>query len=162
MANLSGFNANQVEPNTQLEPIPAGKYLAVATASETKPTKNGGGEYLQVTFQVLDGPYKGRNVWARFNLKNANPTTVQIARGELSAFCRAAGVMTPNDSAELHNLPVVITVRTKKRQDTGDLTNEIKGYERKESASGQPQQSATPGTGGNSYAGTTPPWKRPG
>ena len=160
MANLTGFNANQVEPTAAFEPIPAGKYLAIASASEMKPTKSGAGEYLEVTFQVLDGPFKGRNVWARFNLKNSNPTTVQIARGELSAFCRATGKMTPADSAELHNIPVVITVRQKKRQDTGDLTNEIKGFERKEAIGGQPQQAATPATGGN-YAGSTPPWKRP-
>ena len=33
MADLSGFDANQVEPNGDFEPIPAGKYLAVITES---------------------------------------------------------------------------------------------------------------------------------
>ena len=37
-----------------------------------QPTKNGGGSYLQLTFQVLDGPYKGRLLWARLNLTNSN------------------------------------------------------------------------------------------
>ena len=46
MANLNGFNANEVEPNSSFEPIPAGKYLAAITASETKPTKSGNGSYL--------------------------------------------------------------------------------------------------------------------
>ncbi len=31
MANLNGFNANNVDPATDFEPIPAGKYLAVIT-----------------------------------------------------------------------------------------------------------------------------------
>jgi hypothetical protein len=53
MANLNGFNANQVEPATDFEPIPAGKYVAVVTASEMKPTKNGNGSYLELTFQVI-------------------------------------------------------------------------------------------------------------
>ena len=50
MANLNGFNANDVEPNSTFEPIPAGKYVAAITASETKPTKSGGGSFLELTF----------------------------------------------------------------------------------------------------------------
>ena len=70
---------------------------------------------------------KNRLLWARLNLDNPNATAVQIARAELSAICRAVGVLAPNDSVELHNLPLVIHVRCKKRKDTGELTNEIKG-----------------------------------
>jgi hypothetical protein len=150
MANLGNFNANQVEPSVDFDPLPAGKYLAMITESETKPTKSGSGTYLQLTFQVLDGPYKGRFVWARLNLHNPNATAVQIARAELSAICRAVGVMTPNDSVELHNLPLVIAVKCKKRPDTGEISNEIKGYAKREEAAGQPQQAAN----------ATPPWRR--
>ena len=39
MADLRGFDANQVEPATAFDPIPAGKYLAVITESEMKPTR---------------------------------------------------------------------------------------------------------------------------
>jgi hypothetical protein len=107
MANLNNFNANQVEPSSNLEAIPAGKYLAVITESELKPTKSGSGSYLQLTFQILEGEYKGRFLWSRLNLHNANPTAVKIAQAELSAICRAVGVLTPGDSVELHNLPLV-------------------------------------------------------
>ena len=31
MANLNGFNAHDVDPNTGFDPIPAGKYLAAMT-----------------------------------------------------------------------------------------------------------------------------------
>jgi hypothetical protein len=151
MADLYGFDANQVEPATDLAPIPAGKYLAVITESEFKPTASGTGQYLQFTFQLLDGPYKGRFLWARLNLDNPNATAVQIARAELSAICRAVGVMSPTDSAELHNLPLLITVKCKKRADTGDITNEVKGYAKKDSA----PPVATP-----ALAKTSPPWKR--
>ncbi|MEI8194327.1 MAG: DUF669 domain-containing protein [Phycisphaerae bacterium] len=162
MANLNGFNASQVEPSQSFDPIPAGKYLATITESEMKPTKNGGGQYLQLSLQILDGPFKGRYVWARLNLNNSNPTTVQIARQELSAICRAVGVMVPSDSVELHNIPLVITVKLKKREDTGDMTNEVKGYAKREGASTSavPPQANTAPNGGNAYAGTTPPWKR--
>jgi hypothetical protein len=140
-----------VEPTADFEPIPAGKYLAMITESEMKPNKSGTGGYLQLTFQILDGPYKNRFVWARLNLNNPNATAVKIAHGELSALCRAVGVLAPNDSIELHNLPLVITVKCRKRQDSGEISNEIRGYSKKEAAIGQPQQATT----------STPPWRRP-
>jgi hypothetical protein len=31
MANLNGFNASEVEPTSNFEPLPAGKYLAAIT-----------------------------------------------------------------------------------------------------------------------------------
>jgi hypothetical protein len=153
MANLRGFNANDVEPTTDFEAIPAGKYLAVITDSEVKPSKSGTGSYLQLTFQIIEGEYKNRFVWARLNLDNPNATAVKIARGELSAICRAVGVMAPNDSVDLHDLPLVISVKCKKRPDTGELSNEIKGYAKKEAAAGKPVQAPVD---------TTPPWRRAG
>ena len=150
MANLNGFNAANVEPAIDFDPIPAGKYLAVITASEMKPTKTGNGTFLELTFQVLEGQYKNRMLWSRLNLDNPNAQAVQIAQAELSAICRAVGVITPKDSIELHNLPLLVTVKVKKREDTGDLVNEIKAYAKKEAATGQPQQQMA----------STPPWSR--
>ena len=152
MANLNGFNAHEVEPNAAFDPLPAGKYLAAVTASEMKPTKNGDGSYLQLEFTVLEGEFKDRKVWDRLCINHPNATTVKIARGNLSSICRATGVMQPRDSVELHNIPLLITVKCKKRQDTGELSNEVKGYESKASVTGQPQQAPV--------TSNTPPWKR--
>jgi hypothetical protein len=149
MANLNGFNANQVDPATDFEPIPAGKYVAVVTASEMKPTKNGNGSYLELTFQVIEGEFKNRLLWARLNLDNPNPLTVKIARSELAAVCKAVGVLTPHDSTELHNLPLQLKVGMKRREDTGELTNEIKGYAKKMSPAPAPQAQSD-----------APPWRR--
>jgi hypothetical protein len=153
MADLTGFDANQVEPTTDFDPIPAGKYMAVITESEMAPNKAGTGHYLKLTFQVIEGEYNNRLLWTRLNLDNPNATAVQIARAELSAICRAVGVLAPNDSVELHNLPLVIHVRCKKRNDTGELANEIKSYSKKE-APGAIAAAAAPPTN------STPPWKR--
>ena len=49
------FNANEVEPSTGYDPIPAGKYQAVITESEMKPTKTGNGQYLQLEFEIIEG-----------------------------------------------------------------------------------------------------------
>ncbi len=59
--------------------------------------------------------------------------------------------MAPKDSVELHNLPLLIKVGHKKRDDTGELTNVIKGYEKK----GAVAQPAMAGAG-NGKA----PWQR--
>ncbi len=150
MADLSGFNANEVDPAVGFDPIPAGKYLAIITETEMKPTKAGTGQYLQLTFQVLEGEHKGRLVWARLNLDNPSEMAVKIARAELSAICRAVGVLAPKDSIELHNLPLTIKVGCKKRGDTGEMTNEVKGYESKGST--DPVAAAS--------VGSVPPWKR--
>jgi hypothetical protein len=162
MANLNGFDANQVEPTSDFEPIPAGKYLAVITESEMKPNKAGTGSYLQLTFEILDGPHKGRLLWARLNLDNPNAMAVAIARAELSAICRAVGVLTPKDSCELHNLPLVIHVKCKKRPDTGEITNEIKGYSPKAALTEavKPAGPSANGTSTTPTTPTTPPWKR--
>ncbi|GAB4232409.1 MAG: hypothetical protein OHK0028_07850 [Deltaproteobacteria bacterium] len=150
MANLNGFNAANVEPSIDFEPIPAGKYLAVITNSEMKPTKTGSGSYLELCFQIIEGPYKNRLLWSRLNLDNPNKQAVEIARAHLSAICRAVGVIQPKDSIELHNLPLQITVKCKRREDSDEIANEIRGYAKKEAATGQPQQETT----------NTPPWAR--
>lgn len=158
MANLSGFDATHVEPSTDFDPLPAGKYLAVIAESEMKPTKAGTGSYLQLTLEIIEGPHKGRKVWARLNLINNNDKTVQIAQAELSAICRAVGVLAPKDSVELHNLPLLITVKCKKRTDTDEITNEVKGYAKKDAQ----QQPAPPQPGSQPApsANGTPPWRR--
>jgi len=158
MANLNNFDASQVDPSVALDPLPAGKYLAVVSESELKPTKTGGGKYLQLTFQVIDGEYKGRLVWARLNLENKSEMTVKIARGELSAICRAVGVMQPKDSVELHNIPLEISVGLKKRDDNGEFTNVIKGYGKK--GGGGAAGARVPAGVGPGSLGGTPPWKR--
>ena len=152
MANLNGFNANEVEPSSSFDPIPAGKYVAAITKSETKETKNGSGSYLELTFTILDGEYRNRLAWARLCLDHPNAQTVKIARGQLSAVCRAVGVLQPRDSVELHNIPLEITVGHKKRDDNGEITNVIKSYARK--GGSRPAPSPAPAAGG------TPPWKR--
>lgn len=152
MANLGNFNASEVEPSTTFDPLPAGKYLVAITSSEMKPTKTGNASYLQLTFTVLEGKYKDRLVWARLCLNHPNQETVRIARSQLSAICRAIGVMQPRDSVDLHNVALLIAVKVKKNEQTGDLVNEVKGFEAKAAVAGQPQQAPV--------TDNTPPWKR--
>ena len=143
MASLNGFDASQVPEQMEFTALPEGQYVVIATASEMKPTKNGQGQFLQFTFEVLDGPRKGAKVWARLNLVNGNQTAVDIAQRELGAICRAVGIIKPNDSAELHNLPLLITVAVEV-DDRKREGNVIKKYEAINAAGVAPVAGAAP------------------
>lgn len=149
------FDANEVEPSSGFSPIPAGKYVAVITEDDMKETRNGKGRYLQFTFEIIEGEYSGRKLWARLNLENENMEAVKIARADLSAICRAVNVLKLSDTVDLHNLPLVISVKLKKDKETDELRNEIKGYESKQAYTSNTRVAAPAGG-----APATAPWMR--
>lgn len=149
--NLNGFDANSVEPNASMDPLPAGWYKAVFTASEEKPTKAQTGSYLQLTAEVIEGEHHGRKIIERLNLNNPNSTAVEIAQRTLSGICRAIGVMTPRDSSDLHDKPFMVKVAVKPGSGDYDPNNEIKEYS--EARGGSAPAAASSG-------GATPPWKK--
>ena len=113
---------------------------------------------------MIYGEHKGRNLWARLNLINTNNTDKKIAQQELAAICRAIGVLTPKDSAQLHDLPLRIKVKLTKRADNGEPTNEISGYKSKmsgaDAANGVMAGAIAPNTNGN--GGATTAAQKPG
>ena len=152
--DLTGFDANNVEPNAPREPIPAGWYKAVISGSEEKPTKAQTGSYLQLTIEVIEGDHAGRKVIDRLNLNNPNATAVDIAKRTLSSICRAVGIMTPRNASELHDKPMMVKVKVKPGDATYGASNEVDDYQPKDSGGAAPSASAAP-SGAN-----TPPWKR--
>lgn len=148
---LSGFDANAIEPSAPREVIAPGKYKAVITKSEERPTKAQTGSMLVLTCQIIEGPHNGVTLMDRLNLNNPNKTTEEIAQRTLSAICRAVGVMMPNDSSDLHDKPLMITVKIKPAEGQYQASNEISGYEPVEG--GAVKTETAP-------AAATPPWKR--
>jgi hypothetical protein len=149
---LNGFDANNVDPAQSRDPIPAGWYKAVITESEEKPTKAQTGSYLQMTVEVIDGDHSGRKAFERLNLNNPNATAVEISQRTLSSICRAVGVMTPRQSADLHDKPFMVKIKVKPAKDGYDASNEIAEYA--EVGKSAPATGTAPG------GGSTPPWKR--
>lgn len=154
---LLNFDATQVAPDTGVgDPIPAGWYNVAMDESEIKPTKDNavsGSVYLQCRFNVLDGAHAGRKLFARFNIKNANPTAQEIAYKQLSAVCHAVGVLQVGDSQLLHGRPLKVRVKIRKgnsdpsKGDTFDDSNEITAYKNVNEPvdAGQPAAAAAPG-----------------
>ena len=164
MSNLSGynFNAESIEPNTSYEPIPAGWYTAIISSSEMKATRDGYGEYLSLTLQVIEGQYENRLVFARLNLKNANDKTVDIARKDLAAICRAVGVMSPQASEELHDIPLMIKVKVRPASGDYEASNDIGGYKAVEGANltPAPKAASKPQTPPPAATTTKKPWQK--
>jgi hypothetical protein len=151
MMDLGGFDANTVEPNAPREVLPAGWYKCVFTKSEEKPTKAQTGSYLQMNAEIIEGEHQGKSLTERLNLNNPNVTAVEIAQRTLSAICRAVGVMTPRNSDELHDKPLMVKVKVKAAQGDYGASNEIEGYEAVSGGAAKTEAKA---------GGSTPPWKR--
>lgn len=131
MAQLN-FDASTVEV-ASFDALPEGAYEVVITDSKLQETKSGNGTMLVLDLEVISGDYQGRRLWDRLNLVNPNATAVDIAKQTLSSICRAVGVIQLNDTAQLHDRPLIALVRQRTRPD-GEVTNEIKGYRPKPSA----------------------------
>ncbi|WP_426287482.1 DUF669 domain-containing protein [Luteibacter sp. E-22] len=170
MANLFGSYDPNAEAQADLGKLPTGEYLAVITDSDMKPTNDNTGEYLELIYEVIDGPLKGRKHWERLNLKNASAQTVEIANRQFASLREAIGVPNPRDSQELHNKPHIIRVefypagslytsgsRKGKSRDRDEAT--IKSWKKHEGAlpAGGTAPSSAPAAN-NQPASPTPPW----
>jgi hypothetical protein len=141
MAFLGGtFDATQIQPNQPFEVLPAGDYKCIITESEMADTKTGG-QMLKLTLQVIEGEHTNRMLFDRLNLVNNNPKAVEIAQRTLSSICHAVGKYQVSDSSELHNLPLIASVKIRPASADGQYgpQNDIKGYK---PATAQPAQQA--------------------
>lgn len=144
MAQLN-FDANQVAPDTGvLDAIPAGWYNCIMDQSEMKPTKDGAGAYLECRFDVMDGAFKGRKLYARLNLRNASPQAQEIAYKQLSAIAHAVQVLQVQDSSQLHGRPLKIKVSVKAADGQYEAANEIKAYKDINFVTGAPPAAQAP------------------
>lgn len=129
MSAIINFDANTVAPDQGAQDaIPAGWYNVLIDQSDVKPTKDGTGHFLEMRHKVMDGAYAGKYVYARLNLRNANPTAQEIGYKQLSAVCHAVGVLQVQDSAQLHNIPLKIKVKLRAASGEYEASNEISSW----------------------------------
>ena len=105
---------------------------------------------INLTFEILsDGPAKGRKVFAWINYENQNAKAQQIGREELASLCKAVGVTELEDTVQLHNLPLVITVGVDRNDPT---KNVVKAYKAKAAQTQQPAQKPPQASGAAPWA----------
>lgn len=116
--------------------LPPGKYLVAITREQDGKTRNGKGRTLRLTYDVLDGEYKGQSFGENINYQNENPTTVSIARSQLKSIGLACGKPQYVDTMDLHHIPFYVETIQDERDD-GKKYTVVKSYE-----SRSPQQQA--------------------
>jgi len=143
MAILGQIDFNEVHTNDEL--LPAGEYQAIIVGSGARPedpqtaegyviSKSGKGAYLPMTFEVCAGEFKGRQIRKNFNLKNTNPDAVRIARGEIKQLLLALNwdfakkPCGPEDTSEIHMIPLVVKITQVENRQTGDMQNDIRRF----------------------------------
>jgi hypothetical protein len=126
MANLGVVFDPKSVPADEYDALPVGEYHAQIVESEMKSTKDGSGQMLKLTMDILSGPCEGRKIFDNLNLHNANEMTQRIAQQTLAKICNAVGVAALQDSEELHFKPMMVKVGMGK----GDYAdrNQVKGY----------------------------------
>jgi hypothetical protein len=135
MAKMN-FDSNTVEPVGEFNPLPADEYMAVISASETKPVnQKPHNQYLQLVFDIVDEEYAGRKVFERLNVVNDNETAQKIGKQKLSAICLVLGITQIDDTEQLHDKPIIIVVGISPANGDYGPSNKITGYKRCDGAS---------------------------
>jgi len=101
---------------TQQVPIAPGHYEAKIVASQMNDTTDG--NRLDLTFEIIGGAHDGCTIVRQLHLNSRNKNTLWRDRSNLTSICMSVEVMTPRDSSELHNIPLLIEVGVKKRRNT--------------------------------------------
>lgn len=125
--DTANFDANAIQPAGDRSPLPEGRYSVLVTEVVEKRTKAGTGSYLAITMQVIGGPHESRKLWQNINLRNPNQTAEEIGKKELSAFCRATGVMQPRSTSDFVGKTCAVNVGLEKRQD-GTVGNKVASW----------------------------------
>lgn len=161
-----GFNYQSWDPSQESEGftvLPAGQYRLMITASVEKPTKAGTGTLLELTYDVIEGPAKGRKIFETFNLVNPSPKAVEIARQQLAKLCRAINRMRITGPNDFLNAVFIGDVITKKQTWNGEERekNEIRRYLPSSGAASVPASAPTTPTATAAVAPTQAPVSAP-
>jgi hypothetical protein len=121
------FDSRGVAPAQPMEPVPEGWYPVVISDEEPKQVKDKPHSwYLSLTMDIIDGPMKGRKLYANLNLGNDNQQAVEIAQRELSAICHVTHQYVLNEqtggTAALKGKPFMVKAVVEASR------NAIKGY----------------------------------
>ena len=108
------------------DPIANGVYRAEVTSAERKSTKQCQNCWFWVLqFTIIAGEFAGRSIPFRFNIVNTSPFAEERGRGQLAHYLHCIGNLSPQSEADLCNVPVTITVATRKSMFTGSNGEQV-------------------------------------
>lgn len=126
--NLSNYQipkSEEVELN-EYEPLPIGWYCAQILSEEEKTTSNDG-KMLKYKMQIFNhDKYKGRVVFANFNIVCSSKDAEKIARKQLAQLGKACHLTNLVDSSEL--LGKTCQIHVAQDEYGGKVTNKVTGF----------------------------------
>lgn len=153
------FNVNDMpeQEGGDFSPIPAGEYLVEIKSAEIKNTKAGNGQYINCRFDVVEGDFAKRVLFAIINIKNPSEVAEKIGRAQLGEIMRANSIATLQDTDQL--IGATMIVRVVIGEYNGEKKNEIKGY-KAASGSVMPAAKAKDAPAAQSTGKAAPPWAK--
>lgn len=115
MADLTGLQGqldrDVQESSGEFVVLPAGKYQAVITGDELKPTSTGG-QMLVLNLVVTEGPHTGATLVDRLNIINKSAKSQAIGQGTLRRICSLCKAEWPiRDTTAVYGRPMTVTVK---------------------------------------------------
>lgn len=156
--NLNMDNMPELDDGYSI--LKPGIYNCIVSEAAVKISNNPNNlRYLNVNFEVEDGPEMGKKFWVSLNYNHANETTKKIALQHLRLLMENLNIKTTRTTDDLVGARAHLTVahRTYTGSDGQEHTTiDVKKWERAENLSkpslGTPAPAAS--------SSTTPPWKR--
>lgn len=160
--------ATAPESDRNFDVMPAGWHPMHAIEADVQPPKTGGGQMICLTWEVLDGAFKGRRIWHRINYINASAQAQEIGQRELGQLCKALGLGPITDTDVLKFKPVQGRVGIEKGKDGYEDKNKVSDFKPygQSGAAPPPQQparfpapaQAAAASGGQATVGGARPW----
>ena len=142
MAQLGFATAEAPERQNNFDVI-RGTFPAQITESDVIATKTGG-KGAKFTFEIIDGPHRGRKVWGFINVENANPTAQEIGQAELRELCEAVGLDRIDDTTQLEFKPLMLRCGPDKQDPERTVPKGYKPYDANWAAKAPAQARAQP------------------
>lgn len=112
------YTTQGLEQTSQsFEAFPKGEYNLIVCDISDGPFDNGQGHKVDVTWEVVDGEYKGRKMFDLIALSHSNPEWAKGTQGRLDAMCAVAGLTVLDSFSQLLNTVVRAKVYIEKSKD---------------------------------------------
>lgn len=153
------FNAANVKPAALTDPLPKGWYNCVIKDAEIKPTAGrSAGKQVHFQYEVLNPDFKGRIIFDKVTIENANAQAVQIGNEQLSAICHATGLIAFTDFAQFIGKTLVVKVKIEvDEKGKYDDKNKATGWKPMDGATAAPAMPGFASAGGPPPVATAPP-----
>jgi hypothetical protein len=164
MAELDFDPESAPRDDRSFDVIPTAWYTAQIIESDVVPTKDGDGQRLTLTWEIIEGDFSKRRVWQSLNIVNKSAQAQEMAQRDLRTICEAVGhAGRLSNSKDLEFKPCQIRVGTQ-RDDrernevkSAKALNDNAPRQQSEPRQSQPRQEAQPQ---QRQAAGGRPWKR--